>query len=79
VVLVAASPEGMLEVVAGLALLGTLAASLQGALADADDRIPAVSTFLIATSGVMFFGIGAAFWALVGGLAVRFLLRSRLW
>jgi benzoate membrane transport protein len=74
VVLVAASPEGMLEVVAGLALLGTMAAALQSALADADDRIACLATFLIAASGVVYFSIGAAFWALIGGLVVRQIL-----
>jgi len=71
VVLVAASPEGMLEVVAGLALLATMVAALQGALSASDDRIACLVTFLVAASGVVFFGIGAAFWALCGGLIVR--------
>lgn len=71
VVLVAASPEGILEVVAGLALLATMASALQAALSDSDDRIACLVTFLIAASGIVFFGIGAAFWALVGGLVAR--------
>lgn len=71
VVLVAASPEGILEVVAGLALLATMASALQAALSDSDDRIACLVTFLIAASGVVFFGIGAAFWALLGGLVAR--------
>jgi benzoate membrane transport protein len=74
VILVAASPEGMLEVVAGLALLGTMASALTAALADSDDRIACLVTFLVAASGVVFFSIGAAFWALRGGLLVRRLL-----
>jgi benzoate membrane transport protein len=71
VVLVAASPEGILEVVAGLALLATMASALQASLSESDDRIACLVTFLVAASGVVFFGIGAAFWALCGGLIVR--------
>jgi benzoate membrane transport protein len=64
--------------VAGLALLSTLAASLAGALTATQDREAAAITFVVAASGISFLGIGAAFWALAAGLAVRTLLsRSR--
>ncbi|WP_062517518.1 benzoate/H(+) symporter BenE family transporter [Demequina gelatinilytica] len=66
-----------LAVVAGLALLPTLASSLAGAFAAAEDRIPAAATFMLAASGATLAGIGSAFWALVGGLAIRTLLGSR--
>lgn len=71
VTLVAAAPEGTVETVAGLALLGTLAAALAGALSAERHREAGIVTFLIAASGVAFLGIGAAFWALVAGLVVR--------
>ncbi|MFJ4208152.1 benzoate/H(+) symporter BenE family transporter [Paenarthrobacter sp. NPDC089675] len=77
VTVVAAAPPGLLEAVAGLALLGTLAASISSALEAAEDRIPACITFLLAASGLSFAGVGAAFWALAGGLAVRWLLKPR--
>ncbi|MEV7635955.1 benzoate/H(+) symporter BenE family transporter [Pseudarthrobacter enclensis] len=77
VTLVTAAPAGMLEAVAGLALLGTLAASVSAALADAEDRIAPAVTFLTAASGLAFAGIGSAFWALLAGLAVRTLLVPR--
>ncbi len=73
--LVAAAPAGVVETVAGLALLGTLAASLFGALEHASDREATVLTFLVAASGLTFAGIGSAFWALVVGLVVRAILR----
>ncbi|WP_415977358.1 benzoate/H(+) symporter BenE family transporter [Rhodococcus sp. 077-4] len=72
--LVAAAPAGVVETVAGLALLGTLATSLFGALQHAPDREAAVLTFLVASSGLTFAGIGSAFWALVAGLVVRAIL-----
>lgn len=51
VTLVTAAPAGMLEAVAGLALLGTLAGAVSAALADAEDRIAPAVTFLMAASG----------------------------
>ncbi|MBB5914873.1 benzoate membrane transport protein [Nocardia transvalensis] len=77
VVLVAAAPEGVLETVAGLALIATLAAALTSALSVAEHRIAAAVTFLISASGVALLGIGGAFWALAAGLLVRWTLRPR--
>ncbi|OAK53697.1 benzoate/H(+) symporter BenE family transporter [Rhodococcoides kyotonense] len=72
--LVAVAPAGVVETVAGLALLGTLGASLAGALKNEAGREAAILTFLIAASGVTVLGIGSAFWALVAGLVVRWVL-----
>ncbi|QOT20339.1 benzoate/H(+) symporter BenE family transporter [Paenarthrobacter sp. YJN-D] len=77
VTVVAAAPPGLLEAVAGLALLGTLAASISSALAVAEERIPACITFLLAASGIAFAGVGAAFWALAGGIVIRWVLKDR--
>jgi benzoate membrane transport protein len=66
-----AAPAGIVETVAGLALLATFAASITAALADPAGRTSAVITFLVAASGLQLLGVGAAFWALVVGLAVR--------
>jgi benzoate membrane transport protein len=57
--------------------LGTLASSISSALAVAQERIPACITFLVAASGLSVAGIGAAFWALAGGILVRWMLKSR--
>ncbi|WP_306360578.1 benzoate/H(+) symporter BenE family transporter [Nocardia sp. CC227C] len=75
VTLVAAAPDGVLETVAALALIATLAAALTAALAPAEHRSAAALTFLVAASGISLLGIGAAFWALVAGLVVRWFLR----
>ncbi|UZX02761.1 benzoate/H(+) symporter BenE family transporter [Arthrobacter sp. CDRTa11] len=77
VAVVTSAPPGMLEAVAGLALIGTLAASVSSALAVPEDRTAASITFLIAASGLSFAGIGAAFWALAAGLAVRWIFKDR--
>ncbi|MGY1744119.1 benzoate/H(+) symporter BenE family transporter [Blastococcus sp. SYSU D00695] len=74
--LVSLAPAGVVPAVAGLALLGTLAASLQAALDEPADRVPAVVAFATAASGLAIAGVSAAFWALVAGLAVRAVLRS---
>ena len=72
--LASAAPADVIGAVAGLALLGTLAASLSGALAAAEGRESAVITFAVAASGLTFLGVGAAFWALAAGLLVRAVL-----
>ena len=57
----------LIEAVAGLALLGAFGAALHNALAKATEREAALVTFLVAASGVGFYGIGGAFWGLVAG------------
>jgi benzoate membrane transport protein len=76
-VLVTASPPLLIETVAGLALFGSLAGALTSALADERERLPAVVTFAVAASGIVVFGIGAPFWALVAGGVLLALERWR--
>jgi benzoate membrane transport protein len=82
--LVAAAPPGVVESVAGLALLGTFGAALAGALAVADPtpdpavaRVPAAAAFLVSAAGVTIAGIGGAFWGLLAGVALHLVLRRR--
>jgi benzoate membrane transport protein len=70
------APADVVGAVAGLALLATLSSSLAGALSVAPGREAAAITFVVAGSGLTFLGIGAAFWALLAGLAIRALLPS---
>ncbi|WP_307200967.1 benzoate/H(+) symporter BenE family transporter [Nocardioides zeae] len=67
----AAAPGGLVETVAGLALLGAFGAAVASALADPGTRTSAVVAFVVAAGGLGFAGIGAAFWALLAGLVVR--------
>ena len=71
VVLVGAAPAGLVEAVAGLALISTMATAVTASFADATGRMSGAVTFLLAASGLSVLGIGGAFWALVGGLVVR--------
>lgn len=73
--LATAAPPGLIEAVAGLALLGALTASLAVALADTPDRDAAVVTLVVAASAITIAGISAPFWGLVAGLGVRSLRR----
>ncbi|BCQ44344.1 hypothetical protein ERHA55_18710 [Erwinia rhapontici] len=63
-----ALPLALIHTIAGLALLGTIAGSLQRALSDEKQRDAAVIAFLITASGLTLLGVGAAFWGLVGGV-----------
>ncbi|WP_240615033.1 benzoate/H(+) symporter BenE family transporter [Arthrobacter ruber] len=71
VVVVGAAPAGLVEAVAGLALISTMATAVTASFADATGRMSGAVTFLLAASGLSVLGIGGAFWALVGGLVVR--------
>ncbi|MFN9096652.1 MAG: benzoate/H(+) symporter BenE family transporter, partial [Alphaproteobacteria bacterium] len=73
--LVAVAPPILIEAVAGLALLGSFAGALMGAVREDKDREAAVICFLIAASGVAFLGIGGAFWGLLAGGGMLALLR----
>lgn len=75
---VSLAPSDVIGTVAGLALLGTLASALHGALAESPGREAVTITFVVAASGTVIGGIGAAFWALLAGLGVRALLARRV-
>lgn len=70
-------PQVLIALVAGLALLPSLANALAIALKDERERMAATIAFAVTASGLTVFGIGAAFWGLVGGLAVLALDRLK--
>lgn len=74
--LAALAPPVLVQAVAGLALLGSLAQALVTALAEPREREAAIVTFVVAASGVSIAGIGAAFWALLAGGALLALARA---
>lgn len=67
--LLAALPAEVVAALVALALLSPLTGALTGAFAQADQRLPAALTVVVTASGLVAFGIGAAFWGLVVGLA----------
>ena len=74
--LVVLAPAAVIPAVAGLALFAAFGSSVQQAIDDPGERIPAVVTFLVAASGIAVLGVSAAFWALVAGLLVRTVLHT---
>lgn len=74
--LIAALPPGLVGAIVGLALLGPLLGALTGAFAHVPQRFAALVTLTVTASGVAAFGIGAAFWGLIAGIAV-YLVESR--
>ena len=77
VAIFAVLPPALIALVAGLGLMAPLANALTIALKDEADRIAAVTAFATTASGLVFAGIGSAFWGLVAGLAVLALERLR--
>lgn len=63
-----ALPKEVTQILAGLALLGTLLMCFQTAFKDENIRESALYTFLITLSGVTFLGVGSVVWGLVVGL-----------
>jgi benzoate membrane transport protein len=72
-----AFPRELVFAVAGLALVGTIAGGLSGALAEPAQREPALVTFLVTLSGVTFLGVGSALWGLVAGAVALFVQKWR--
>lgn len=73
----AVAPPLLIQAVAGLGLMGALAAALSGALSEPAKREAALVTFLMTASGMTFLGIGGAVWGLLGGGAMLLLARFR--
>lgn len=76
--LMAALPISWIQMLAGLALLGTISGSLYQALLHEAERDAAIVTFLVTASGLTLMGIGSAFWGLIaGGICYATLRLSR--
>lgn len=73
---IAASPPLLIQAVAGLALLSSLASALTGALIQEETRLPAILTFVTTASGITIIGVGAPFWGLVAGIGMLVMLRA---
>jgi benzoate membrane transport protein len=65
-----ALPKEFIAVLAGLALIGAIAANITAVVREEDHREASVITFLGTASGMSFLGLGSAFWGVViGGFA----------
>jgi len=70
VALFASFPMAFIAALAGIALLGTIANSLNTAFVEPVYREAALVTFLVSALGISFFEIAASFWGVVFGLIV---------
>jgi benzoate membrane transport protein len=68
-------PSALIALLAGLALLQPILKFTSAMLAS-DDVQAGLLTFIFTASGVSLFGIGAAFWGVVVGIAVHFLTKA---
>jgi len=75
--LVTLLPQIIVQAIAGLALLGSFTHALVSAFAIEEDREAAAVTFLFAASGLTLLSIGGAFWGLIVGGAMVYLLNRR--
>ncbi len=71
-----AFPAALVMAIAGLALLSTIANSLEAALKVEAERDAAILTFAVTASGMTLLSIGAPFWGLVIGMSA-YLFRKR--
>ncbi len=69
-----ALPAPLIHTIAGLALLATISGSLHRALNEEKQRDAAIVTFLITASGIQLFGVGSAFWGVIGGVLTHCIL-----
>ncbi len=77
VAIFAVLPVSLIALVAGLALTGPFINAMALALKDEQERLAATVTFAVTASGMAFFGVGSAFWALLAGLGVAALEHAR--
>lgn len=75
--LFAVLPQALIMGVAGIALFGTIGASLHSALENEHQREAALLTFLVTASGLTLWEIGSAFWGLVVGIVVQMSYHKR--
>jgi benzoate membrane transport protein len=75
--LFSAFPKELIAALAGLALFAAIAGALAGAMAVPTDREAALVTFLTTASGMSLFGLSAAFWGLIFGMATHLILNAR--
>jgi len=69
-----AFPAALIAALAGFALIGAIVSNVR-LMADEKTHVePAVITFLATASGMSLFGLGAAFWGVVFGMATYWLL-----
>jgi benzoate membrane transport protein len=75
--LFASFPAALVLSIAALALLGSIGSGLTQAMQQPNERDAALITFMVTASGLTLFGIGAALWGLIAGVATLVILNKR--
>ena len=75
VLVFSAFPPALIAALAGLALIGAIVSNISLLAQDSASIEPSVIAFLATASGMSLFGLGAAFWGVVLGMAAHGLLR----
>lgn len=70
VTILGALPKELVAAIAGLALFAPLMSGMSAMVKDSADVEAAMVTFLVTASGIVMFGVGAAFWGLTAGMVV---------
>ncbi|MEG2630533.1 MAG: benzoate/H(+) symporter BenE family transporter, partial [Comamonas sp.] len=78
VLLFNAFPPPLIAALAGLALIGAIASNLELLAQERGTLEASVIAFLATASGMSLFGLGAAFWGVVLGMASHLMLRPRV-
>ncbi len=78
VLLFNAFPPPFIAALAGLALIGAIASNLELLAQERGTLEASVIAFLATASGMSLFGLGAAFWGVVLGMASHLMLRPRV-
>lgn len=74
--LVASLPQALILALAGIALFGTIANSLQQALNSTQYTEAAIVTFLVTASDLTLFSVGSAFWGIIAGVFTVMITRK---
>ena len=74
--LVASLPQALILALAGIALFGTIANSLQQALTGSQYTEAAIGTFLVTASDLTMFSVGSAFWGIIAGVCTVMITRK---
>ena len=74
--LVASLPQALILALAGIALFGTIANSLQQALSSTEYTEAAIVTFLVTASNLTLLSVGSAFWGIIAGVLTLIITRK---
>ncbi|MBB1406453.1 benzoate/H(+) symporter BenE family transporter [Pseudoalteromonas sp. SG44-5] len=76
VAVVASLPQALILALAGIALFGTIASSLQQALHSSQYSEAAIITFLVTASDLTLWSVGSACWGIIAGVLTLFIIRK---